>query len=108
MGLITQLLQVTHAEWIYQCLLVHNSTSGTLINLHKTELLEEIANQLSMGAENLMEDDKYLLECNLSNLTTTNGDGEQQEYWLLAIKAARMASIILQQSLQQQPTTGTL
>ena len=63
MGLITQLLQVTHAEWIYQCLLVHNSTSGTLINLHKTELLEEIANQLSMGAENLMEDDKYLLEC---------------------------------------------
>ena len=63
MGLITQLLQVTHAEWIYQCLLVHNSTSGMLINLHKTELLEEIANQLSMGAENLMEDDKYLLEC---------------------------------------------
>ena len=77
MGLITQLLQVTHAEWIYQCLLVHNSTSGMLINLHKTELLEEIANQLSMGAENLMEDDKYLLECNLSTLPTTNGDGEQ-------------------------------
>jgi hypothetical protein len=36
--------------------------SSTLINLNKTKLLEEIANQLSMGAENLMEDDKYLLE----------------------------------------------
>ncbi len=57
-GLVTPLLQVTHAQWIYQCLLVHDRTSGTIINLHKNKLLEELANQLSMGAENLMEDDK--------------------------------------------------
>jgi hypothetical protein len=99
-GLITQLLQVTHAQWIYRCLLVHNRTSGMLITLHKTKLLKEIAKQLSMGAENLMEDDKYLLECNLSDIATTNG--EQQEYWLLTIKAARMASLIQQQTTQQQ------
>jgi hypothetical protein len=71
-----------------------------LINLHKTELLEEITNQLSMGADNFMEDDKYLLECNLSKLATTNC--EQQEYRVLAIKAARMASLIHQQTTQQQ------
>ena len=59
-GLIAQLLQVVHAQWIYWCFLVHDCTSGMLINLHKTELLEEIANQLSMGLDNLMEDDKYL------------------------------------------------
>jgi hypothetical protein len=73
-GLITQLLQVTHTQWIYWCLLVHNHTSGMLINLHKTKLLEEITNQLSMGAEDLMEDDKYLLECNFSDLATINGE----------------------------------
>jgi hypothetical protein len=39
-----------------------------------------------MGAESLMEDDKYLLECNLLDIVTTNG--KQQEYWLLAIQAA--------------------
>ncbi len=89
-GLITQLLEVTPAQWIYLCLLVHNHTSGKLINLHKTKLLEEIANQLSMEAENLMEDDRYLLESNLLDLATTNG--EQQEYWLLVIKAARQVS----------------
>ncbi len=99
-GLVTQLLQVTHAQWIYRCLLVHDRTSGTIINLHKTKLLKEIANQLSMGAENLMEDDKYLLECNLLDLATTNG--EQQEYWLLAIKAARKAGIIRQNEAQQR------
>ena len=76
------------------------------MNLHKTELLEEIANQLSMGANNLMEDDKYLLECNLLDLATTNG--EEQEYWLLAIKAARMASLISQQQEQQLSTIDSV
>jgi hypothetical protein len=72
-GLVTQLLLVTHAQWIYRCLLVHDCTSSMLITLHKTELLEEISIQLSMGAENLMDDNKYLLECNLLDLATTNG-----------------------------------
>ena len=60
--------------------------TGTLVNQHKVELLEEITKQLSMGVESLMEDDKYLPECNLSDIVTTNG--KQQEYWLLAIQAA--------------------
>ncbi len=102
--LITQLLQVTHTQSIYRCLLVQDRTSGTLITLHKTKLLEEITKQLSMGAENLMEDDKYLLECNLLDIATTSR--EQQEYWLLAIKAARMASLIQQQTTQQQCITN--
>jgi hypothetical protein len=85
--------------------MVHDHTSATLVNLHKSELLEEIFNQLSMWAENLMEDDKYLLECNSLTLATSNG--KEQEYWLLAIKAARMASLIRQQQAHQQGTIGT-
>jgi hypothetical protein len=99
-GLITQLLQVTHGQWIYRCVLVHDRTTGTLLNQHKAELLEEITKQLSMGAESLMEDDKYLLECNLSDIVTTNG--EQQEYWLLAIQAAQEASQLQKQAMQQK------
>ena len=100
MGLITQLLQVTHGQWICRCILVHDRTSGTLVNQHKAELLEEIIKQLSMGAESLMKDDKYLLECNLLDIVTTNG--KQQEYWLLAIQAAREASQLRKQATQQQ------
>ncbi len=91
-GFITLLLQVSHAQWIYRCLLVHNCSSGMIINLHKTELLEEIASQLSLGVDTLLEDDKYLLKGNLMDLATTNG--EQQEYQLLAIKAARKACLL--------------
>jgi hypothetical protein len=41
-GFITQLLQVTHTQWIYQCVLVHERTTGTLISTHKEDLLKEI------------------------------------------------------------------
>ena len=45
-----------------------------------------------MGIEALAEDDKYLLEINLEDMETTSG--EIQEYWLLAIQAARKSRII--------------
>jgi hypothetical protein len=53
-GLITQLLQVMHGQWIYRCVLVHDRATGTLVNQHKAEILEEITKQLSLRAESLM------------------------------------------------------
>jgi hypothetical protein len=101
-GLITQLLQVAHRQWIYRCVLVHDRATGTMVNQHKAALLEEITTQLLMGAESLMEDDKFLLECNLSDIVTTNG--KQQEFWLLAIQAARKAGQLHAQAKQQRST----
>jgi hypothetical protein len=88
-GLITQLLQVTHSLWIYRCVLVHDQTTGMLISDHKEELMREIEHQLKLGADGLVEEDSFLLECNFDELATTNR--EHQEYWLLAIQAAREA-----------------
>ena len=51
--------------------------------------MKEIEHQLELGEEGLAEEDKFLLECNFDELATTNG--EQQEYWILAIEAAREA-----------------
>ena len=45
-----------------------------------------------MGGEELTEDDKYLLGVNLEDMDTTSG--ERQEYWILAIQAAREARIL--------------
>jgi hypothetical protein len=90
LGLITQLLQVVHTQWIYQCVLVHDRNTGTLILQHKEELMKEIEYQLTLGTDFLGEEDRFLLECNFDNLATMAG--EFQEYWLLAIRAAREAS----------------
>ena len=91
-GLITQLLQVTHTQLIYWCVLVHNRMTGTLILVQKEDLLKEVKNQLVISPEGLDKQDRFLLECNFDELATTTG--EDQEYWLLAIQAAREVSCI--------------
>ena len=91
-GFITQLLQVTHTQWIYRCVLVHDRATGTLILTHKEELLKEIEHQLLLGADGLDKQDRFFLKCNFNKLATTSR--EHQEYWLLAIQAAREASWI--------------
>ncbi len=108
-GLITQLLQVTHTQWIYQCVLVHNPTTGMLVSAQKEELLKEIEHQLSLGPESLAEKDRFLLECNFDSIITTNGD--HQEYWLLAFQASREASRIHTETMatqQQQRSINTM
>jgi hypothetical protein len=88
-GLITQLLQVTHCQWIYRCVVVHDRVTGTLVTAHKEELRKEIDHQLELGEDGLADEDRFLLECNFDELASTNG--EQQEYWILAVQAAREA-----------------
>jgi len=108
-GVITQLLQVTHSQWIYQCILVHDHTTGTLILAHKDELLIEIKHQLLLGSKGLAEEDQFLLECNFDELTSMTG--KHQKYWLLAIKAPREASHLhagAEDSQQQRSSTDTM
>ena len=52
--------------------------------------MNKIEYQLSLGPEDLDKQDQFLLECNFNNLTTAAG--KRQEYWLLAISAARAVS----------------
>ena len=54
--------------------------------------MREIEYQLNLGPDWLDKQDQFLLECNFDKSITTAG--EDQEYWLLAIPAAREASLI--------------
>jgi hypothetical protein len=71
-GLVTQLLQVTHTQWIYRCVLVHDPNTGTLISAQKAKLLKEIKHQLALGSESLDEEDRFLLECNFDDTPQVN------------------------------------
>ena len=63
--------------------------SGTLVTRRKEEIQREIETQQAEGLQDLQEEDQYLLEINLDDLE--HSSGERQEYWLLAITAARKA-----------------
>ena len=88
-GVVVKLLETTHGQWLYWNVQVHDTTTGTEATLRKEELQKLIEEQIELGGEGLDEQDKYLLEINLEDLSTTCGD--TQTYWLLAIRAAREA-----------------
>ena len=91
-GLVIKLLECTHGQWLYRNVVVHDAMSGTLATARKEELQRAIEEQQSLGTHDLQEEDHYLLEVNLENLEVSSG--ERQEYWLVAIQAARRASAI--------------
>jgi hypothetical protein len=103
-GLITQLLEITHGQWLYQYFIVHDPVSGTIATAKKEELLLEIERQGDLGDAGLLEEDKYLAEVNLGDMETTWG--EHQHYWLLAIKPAQKAKLLWEQQERQQTVSG--
>jgi hypothetical protein len=87
--LITKLLEVTHGQWLYRNIQVHDKVAGMLATLRKEEIQMEIEEQQALGSDGLLDEDCHLGECNLGDLEDTSGIKET--YWLLAIKAAREA-----------------
>ena len=86
-GLVVRLLEVTHGQWLYRNMHVHDATAGMEATARKEEIQRFIEDQLERGEEGLDERDHYLLEINLEDLETSTG--EDQHYWLLQIEAAR-------------------
>jgi hypothetical protein len=50
---------------------------------------------MERGKEGLLEEGHWMIEVNLGDMETTSG--EQEENWLLAIRAARVAATIERQ-----------
>jgi hypothetical protein len=88
-GLVTRLLEVTHGQWLYRNVHVHDFISGDIATKRKEEIKRDLDDLIELGGEGLEEEDLYLLEINLDDLDTTSG--ELQTYWLLALRAARAA-----------------
>ncbi len=88
--LILKLLEVTHSQWLYCNIKVHDKVAGTLATLRKEEIQMEIKEQQALGLAGLMDEDCHLGEWNLQDLDDTSG--VREICLLLAIKAAWEAS----------------
>ena len=86
---------MTHGQWLYRNVQVHNAIAGTRVTRRKEQIQRKIEHQLELGATGLLQEDRYLMEINLEDMESTLG--ERQEYWLLAITAARKANILREQ-----------
>ena len=89
-GLVVKLLKITHGQWLYRNVHVHDAVAGVAATARKEEIQQFIEDQIELGEEGLDASNYYLLEVNLEDLETTSG--EEQHYWLLQIQAARRES----------------
>ena len=58
-GLIIKLLKITHGQWLYRNVMVHDSTTGTLIIMRMEEIQLEIESQQELRSEGLLEEDNF-------------------------------------------------
>lgn len=105
-GFTTRLLEITHGQWLYRNVVVHDTTAGQLANVRKEKILAEIEEHQSKGDEGLLEEHKYLLDINLDDIGELDGVGH--EYWLLAIQAARVAKATIGSVTRQQNPSDEL
>jgi hypothetical protein len=87
--LVIKLLEITHGQWLYRNVVVHDRTAGELVSRRKEEIREALEEQMELGEEELAEEDMFLPKINLGDLD--NSTGEDQTYWLLSLQAAREA-----------------
>ena len=85
--LITNLLEVTHGMWIYRNVVVHDELEGFYAVQGREKLQRAVEEQQELGETNLREEDKWLLEVNLSDLDESSG--VREAYWVLAVEMAR-------------------
>jgi hypothetical protein len=81
-----------HRQWIYRNIQIHDAVTGMQVTLRKEVIQREIKEQMELGQGRLLEEDQWMMEVNLGNLENTSGENE--EYWLLAIKAVREAETL--------------
>jgi hypothetical protein len=83
-------------------LVVHDSVLGAIVTKRREEIQQEIEKQQSLGPQDLQEEDQYLAEVNLEDLEVSSG--ERQEYWLIAIQAARKAEQVARELANKEIT----
>jgi hypothetical protein len=59
---------------------------------------------MELGEAVLLEEDHWMMEVNLGDMENTSG--EQEEYWLLAIKTTRVSAALARRQDQTVLSTG--
>jgi hypothetical protein len=84
---ISKLLQITHSQWIYRNVLLHDKCQGYLHTKSAEEIMREIKSFSSLAPKDVPEASHFLLKINFSEISKFHI--ETQKHWTLAVTAAR-------------------
>ena len=85
--LINQILQISHAQWIFRNVSLHDAREGYLRVQKREKVLEEVDRLSQVDPRFLPERSRYLLEIDFSTPSSSK-DLVKQQYWLYSMKAA--------------------
>jgi hypothetical protein len=88
---ISELLAISHTQWIFRNITLHDKRQGFVAVTRKKELIAEIEKLHSTPIDDIPTESKFLLDCNLDELKAANND--YQEHWIEAILVARRAGL---------------
>ena len=87
--LISQLLQISYAQWVFCNVSLHDKEAGYLQKLERRKVLQEIDRLAGIDPSNIPTGSRYLLEMDFSS--SQSATLEEQYYWLFATRAAMIA-----------------
>jgi hypothetical protein len=86
---ISKLLRVTHSQWIFRNISLHDKINGYLHKKKSEEILLELEFLTGTAPEEVPAESQFLLEINFSKLSKFHT--ESQKYWISAVNAALTA-----------------
>ena len=89
---ISKLLQITHSQWIFRNISLHDKKYGYLCNKKAEEIIQQINALSEVAPEEVPEDSRFPLKINFSKLSKSHI--ETQTYWTIAMDAAIKAKAI--------------
>ena len=82
----SHLLHITHAQWVFRNVTLHDVSVGYRMECRQAALLQEIDALSTTDPHSLPEGRRYLPDMDFSSLLEATA--EKQSYWLLAVRAA--------------------
>ena len=104
-GLIEHLFVTAHEHWIYRNLCKHYRTRGSKALAARDENHLEIERQLELGADDLPDHGRCLLEICPDHLYGIPSD--RQQYWSNAVEAARVELFAQSASTSEEKQDGS-
>jgi hypothetical protein len=86
---IWKILHVTHYQWIFHNISLHDKIKGYLHKKTSDEIGLELETLAGTAPEDVPAESKFLLKINFSNLTKSHI--KSQKYWILVVNAALTA-----------------
>ena len=90
---IARLIKISHTQWVFRNLTLHDAHFGHLAMLRRAELARELEGLQALDPRDVPPESAFLLDFDPADLAES--DISKQEQWILAMQAARKAGMMI-------------